>query len=139
MRRVRIVAIVVMLTLALVVTMATSSSSDSGSNNGTGPKSVQAGGSHPATADVEISGCAADTSTGWYKASLTVTNHTSKQSNYLITVAFESPDGETQYDTAPAAVQNLQPGQSAQTDATSAKDATAGFTCKVAEVTRLAA
>lgn len=40
-----------------------------------------------------------------------VTNHSSKRSDYLITLALESADGKTQIDTADIFVQNLEPGQ----------------------------
>lgn len=42
---------------------------------------------------------------------VTVTNRSSKRSDYIITVALESANGKTQIDTADVFVQNLEPGQ----------------------------
>jgi hypothetical protein len=47
---------------------------------------------------------------------VTVTNHSSKRSDYMITVALESADGHTQYDTADVYAQNLEPGQTTSQD-----------------------
>src|SRR4051794_51936 len=97
---------------------------------------------HPATADVTISKCAMSSNEfEGPTASLAVFNHSSKPSNYIITVTFESPDGKTQLDTANATVQNLAAGQKTSTDASSLKSELRGkkFACKVADVTRLLA
>lgn len=50
------------------------------------------------------------TDTGAVK--VTVINHSSKRSDYMITIALESADGKTQLDTADVFVQNLEAGQS---------------------------
>ncbi len=42
---------------------------------------------------------------------VTITNHSSKRSDYFVTVALESADGKTQIDTSTVIVQNLEPGQ----------------------------
>ena len=42
-----------------------------------------------------------------------MTNHSSKPSNYIIEVVFETPDGKTQLDTASALVNHLAAGQTA--------------------------
>ena len=89
-----------------------------------------------------ISKCAlADNSFEGPDATLTVTNHSSKASNYIITVAFDSPDGKTQLDTGNADVQNLAPGQNTSVHASSLKNELRSqpFICKVADVTRLSA
>lgn len=49
--------------------------------------------------------------TGFVQTTLTVTNHSSKRSDYIIDLALVSADGKTQIDTTPALVQNLEPGQ----------------------------
>lgn len=46
------------------------------------------------------------------RATLTVTNHGVQARDYMITVAFDSPDGKTQYDTAVTSVDSLDKGQS---------------------------
>jgi hypothetical protein len=70
-----------------------------------------------------------------------ITNHSSKASDYTVTVAFESPDGKTQLDTGNAVVAHLASGQSTSTDASSLNSSIRGeqFTCKVVDVTRFSA
>lgn len=96
-----------------------------------------------AAKDVTITSCAmSDNQFIGAEAGITVKNNSSKASNYMINIAFESADGATQLDTGYAIVNNLAPGQSAQETATSLKSETketAGdFTCKVIDVTRYA-
>lgn len=105
---------------------------DTSSNDGTS----SAGGAGVA-ADVDISSCQAD-SMGQLEAVLTVTNSSSKPSDYFIEVVFESKDGSTQLDSTFASVENLAPGQRAETTALSFKDAPADFTCRVIDVNRMA-
>ncbi len=93
--------------------------------------------------DVTISSCAmSDNEFMGPEAGITVKNNSSKASNYMINIAFDSADGATQLDTGFAIVNNLAPGQSAQETASSLKSdtrETAGeFTCKVTDVTRFA-
>jgi hypothetical protein len=89
--------------------------------------------------DAKIVTCAKDAA-GFASAKVQVTNNSSKPSNYVITVAFESKDGATQIGTGLASVNSLQPKQKAVEDANSLKEApAAGFTCKISDVTRLAA
>jgi hypothetical protein len=99
------------------------------------------GGDHPALADVSITKCALpDNQFEGPEATLSVKNNSSKASNYIIAVAFESPDGTKQLDTGDASVQSLAPGQSTEVTATSLKSELRSqqFTCKVSDVTRLA-
>lgn len=91
-----------------------------------------------AAADITISGCVTS-DFGSPEAHLTIKNNSSKTSNYIITIAFDSPDGGTQYDTGLAAVDNLTPGQTSQTDATAFKQVSTKFVCKIASATRYAA
>jgi len=87
--------------------------------------------------DVTISSCGAD-DLGQLEAILRITNNSSKPSNYLIDVAFESPDGSEQFDVGMAIVNTLQPGQSTTETAFSFTDAPADFTCRVTSVERFA-
>ncbi len=48
---------------------------------------------------------------GFRAVTVTVTNSSSKRSNYMIDLSIESPDGATQYDTTFAWVIDLEPGQ----------------------------
>jgi hypothetical protein len=49
---------------------------------------------------------------GTISVDVTLTNSSSKTSDYIGTVVFESPNGQTQYGDGPLFVQNLNPGQS---------------------------
>lgn len=118
-----------------VLTLAASGNSDD-------KTPVKGGEKNPAAADVSITNCAVSSNEFMGpSATLSVVNNSSKASNYLITIAFESPDGATQLDTGNASVQNLAPGQTASADAPSLKSELRGtpFICKVADVTRLSA
>lgn len=53
---------------------------------------------------------------GGLTVKVTLTNHSSKTSDYSGTVVFESPDGKTQYGDAPLFVENLNPGQTKTTE-----------------------
>lgn len=134
--RIRAVISAAVVGASVVVLAASGSSSKSGD-------SKSSSGSHPAEDDVKVSACAvSDNQFLGPSAKLSVTNNSSKPSNYLVSVAFESADGKTQLDTAGATVQNLAPGQTAATDATSLKRelrSSTNFNCKVSKVTRLAA
>ena len=93
-----------------------------------------------AKADVTITKCAPSTN-GFSgpEATVSVVNHSSKTSNYIITVAFESPNGATQLDTGNAAVQNLAAGQSNRNGGIFESELNSQqFVCKVADVTRYA-
>ena len=69
----------------------------------------------------------------------TVTNSSSKRSNYLIDLSIESPDGAAQYDTSIASVNNLEPGQTAAvTGLPITKEVPADAIVTIKTVTRLA-
>jgi hypothetical protein len=89
--------------------------------------------------DITITSCAADPTTGYLAAGVTVKNNSSKTSNYLATIAFESKDGATQLDTGLVAVNNLGPGQVSNQTAGGLNVAPpAGYNCKLADLTRYA-
>lgn len=90
-----------------------------------------------AIADVKLTKCGVDTGTGWPKATLTITNHGADKASYLVTIAFQSSDGATQYDSAPTSVQDLSPGQKAMTVAEGLAAAPRTFTCEIASVNRM--
>jgi hypothetical protein len=95
----------------------------------------------PGMADVSITSCkAADNEYIAFEAGVRVTNNSSKESNYMISIVFQSPDGKTQYDTGQVAVNNLAPGQTANETTYSLKSENRGkpVTCKVADVVRYA-
>jgi hypothetical protein len=72
-------------------------------------------GSQDASGDVKLGSYTTDAIKVGH-VGVTVTNHSSKRSDYMITVALESADGHTQYDTADVYVQNLEPGQTSSQD-----------------------
>jgi hypothetical protein len=84
--------------------------------------------------DITITTCGA-TDSGTYHATLTVTNHGSSTTSYMITIAFTSQDESRQFDTAVTFVNDLAPGQSASKEAISFKDAVSSFKCKLSSVT----
>lgn len=65
----------------------------------------------------------------------------SKPSNYMVQIAFVTPDGATQLDTASVMVNGLAPGQASEQVASSFKAELRkqAMTCKVLDVTRFAA
>lgn len=68
-------------------------------------------GSKDASGDVKLG---KPTTNGyWVTIPVTVTNHSSKRSDYFIDVSLESADGKTQFDTGSAIAQRVEPGQSA--------------------------
>ena len=87
--------------------------------------------------DVKIVGCAPEN--GWAAASVVITNHSSKPSDYTVTIAFNGTDG-TQVGTALVSVDHLLPGQSSSPqDANSVQDAAPGsYTCTVSDAIRFA-
>jgi hypothetical protein len=90
--------------------------------------------------DVAITGCVADGDLGYLSAAVTVTNNSSKSSNYMVEIAFESKDGMKQLDTGLVMVNDLEAGQSSDQTAGGLKAApAAGYNCKLVSVTRYAA
>jgi hypothetical protein len=87
--------------------------------------------------DVELQACEIDAG-GYMTATVKITNHSSDPSTYSVEVAFESKDKATQYGTGSAFVNELMNGQSTTAEANSLTEAVAGFTCRVADVTRFA-
>jgi hypothetical protein len=70
-------------------------------------------------------------------AQVSVTNDTPGSSDYTITVAFETSDGDSQLATATAFVASLAPGQSTEVEANSFEDAPENFTCRAVDVFRI--
>ncbi|MBL7501262.1 hypothetical protein I6A84_13160 [Frankia sp. CNm7] len=95
------------------------------------------GGNLQHSEDVVITACAPDEA-GWAAAAVTVTNHSSKASNYIITILMESPDGKTQIGTGLVSVSNLAPGQQSVEETSSLEDATGPYVCRVGDITRYA-
>jgi hypothetical protein len=105
--------------------------------NGTTQPGIVSGGGLSHSEDVAITECAPDQA-GWAAAAVTVTNNSSKTSNYIVTIIMESADGKTQIGTGLVAVNNLAPGQQSIEHPSSLKDALPGYVCKVGDITRYA-
>jgi hypothetical protein len=91
-------------------TAATRTTTRAGSANGV--QSVSDNHTHPPQADVRVSGCSYDSSTGFATATLTIVNHSSKRSDYLISVDFENSKGVQLGDNYAGGGDNVDPGQS---------------------------
>jgi hypothetical protein len=89
-----------------------------------------------AAGDVKLTKCDVDPKAGWPRATMTVTNSSAARASYLITVAFQSDDGSTQYNSAQTSVVALAPGQKATAVAEGLTAAPHTFTCAVAGVHR---
>jgi len=107
---------------------------DKGGDSEAKPSSEQA---KPEEEEAVIDTCAPNAATKWMEAVGTITNRTSKPSDYIVTVAFEGADG-AQLATGTASAQNVQPDQRAAFTASAIKELAAGSTCRVVEVNRLA-
>lgn len=86
--------------------------------------------------DVELVGCE-PTDLGYLGSEVRVTNLSSERSNYFVEVAFSTPDGTEQLDTATATVHALKPDQAATETANSYQvEADGGYECEVIDITR---
>ncbi len=87
--------------------------------------------------DVEITACEVADFTNWPSAKVTITNRSSKTSNYIVQVEFLDAGG-TRLGDGTAAANNLDPGQSAKETAQGLSKVSGKITCEVADVTRYA-
>jgi hypothetical protein len=121
-------AVVVLGVILVIVLAAAGSHSHSTPGEGTT--------SHPAAADVTVA-CAAPDSFAWH-VTVTITNHSSQASNYIVTVEWDNAAGDRLQ--SGTAVENaVAPGQTATSDAVNVIPTTGGTvaTCKASDVTRL--
>lgn len=102
------------------------------------PDTFSSNGENPPQDDVTVTGCAVD-EIGWMEATVDVVNNSSKQSNYMIEVTFESPDQSQQFGTGVALINNLEPGQKKAEAISALTEAPGEFTCRVTDVNRMAA
>jgi hypothetical protein len=84
--------------------------------------------------DIELLGC--DEDDRWMVAEVRIVNGSSERSNYSVEVAYTSPDGSVQLETATAGVRALEPGQSATDLANTYEPKPAEFECSVVDVFR---
>lgn len=96
--------------LVVIVAASSGGGSDKPTNdNGDVSKGL---GTKDATGDIGTVTLLPADSIGVRYVEITVTNHSSKRSNYIVQFSLESPDGATRYDDGLVTVQNLEPGQS---------------------------
>jgi hypothetical protein len=96
---------------------------------------------NPPADDVTIGECGTAEGTRFMRATVDVRNHSSEASNYIITVAFESDDGDRQLATGTGLVNGLGPDQGTTTETDSSQEVPGGedFSCRVSHVERFAA
>jgi hypothetical protein len=112
-----ILGLIVIVIVIVVVTVASNKKKTDNSPAAVGSTSTSPGvsqglGAKNATGDVVIGKLATQADTNLSEAPVTITNRSSKRSDYFVTVALESSNGKTQIDTSTVFVQNLEPGQS---------------------------
>ena len=96
---------------------------------------------NPPADDVSVADCGPAESTNFMRATVDVLNHSSESSNYIITVAFESEDGDRQLTTSTAFVNGLGADQTTAAEANSFQEPPNGveFSCRISQVERFAA
>jgi len=140
----RAVALVIVALVAIGATTASGSetSSDSGSSSGSSSDSGTSKGlgSSDATADVTGPTIVREGEGGFetVSAQVTITNNSSKRSDYFVTAVAESPDHKTRYDETMVSVTALDPGQTSTEKGIFLKDVPADAVVKVTEVQRTA-
>ncbi|MEV7181625.1 FxLYD domain-containing protein [Kitasatospora sp. NPDC093679] len=87
--------------------------------------------------DVEITKCSVDPTLHWPSAELTITNHSSKASNYMVQVEFLDGAG-TRIGEGMAATNGLAPNQKSVQKAQGTSTAAGKTSCRLIEVTRYA-
>lgn len=138
--RARNIAVAVMIAVGLAALIASGSSKPGGSGGGqhkTSTTHAHAGGSSPSK-DVTIVSCT--TTNGQPTAKVKIVNHSSKTSSYIVTVAFDSSNGDVHYSSSisSSSTSNVEPGESVVQNAAVSKSVSGKFTCKVSSVTRWA-
>lgn len=129
------------LAVVVVVVIAAAASSGGGKKNSasrhSGVSTLSGNETHPPQDDVAVTGCTAGVA-GTVTATVTVTNHSSQRSDYLIGVTFQDGAGVQIGDTSRTA-DNVDAGQTARIDAGAfvSGDAT-GVKCVIKSVQRTA-
>jgi hypothetical protein len=90
---------------------------------------------HAPEGDVKINLCEVNTTARWADPEITITNHSSKTSNYAVQVEFVDAKG-TRLDEGLAATSNLKPGQASKVTAQGTAQISGKVTCRVTDVTR---
>jgi len=149
----RAVALVITALVAIAATTASGSDASTGSDSKTDPTSSSADstgttgttvskgvGSSDASADVTDPTILreGDADLQNVSAQVTITNNSSKPSDYFVTVVAESPDHKTRYDDTVVSVNALDPGQSTTEKGLFLKEIPADAVVRVTQVQRTA-
>lgn len=102
-----------------------------------GDHEASTSGKNPPEADVKVVSCAKDEFGDWPEAKLEITNHSSKASDYMVTVEFLDADG-TRKGEGTGLVSNLSPGQTAEDTAGGTAEVPGKVTCRIVKVSRTA-
>jgi len=86
-------------------------------------------------ADVQLADCV-PSGAGHMASTVRVTNHSSKRSNYVVDVVFESTDGSRQLAARTVFVNDLEPGQTTRQEVGTPTPAPASFDCRLSQVQR---
>lgn len=92
-------------------TSAPISSATTGQEPASRPSASLGGGTREAWGDVVLGEFRGDTAAGPHMAEVTITNHSSEVSNYIVDVNLMSVDGKTRLDAAMVSTESLAPGQ----------------------------
>jgi len=115
------------------------SSSAASSSAASGVVSHSTNEAHPPAADVSVAGCSLDSATNILTVRGSITNHSSKTSNYLLSFGYVNPGG-VRAGEANDVENDIAPGQTANFEAVgTASGAARGGTCTSTSVERLAA
>lgn len=131
-------ALLAVLTAAACAPAGSGSSGGSEASSSGAPKSEKkSSGGHLPVKDVTVTKCEVDDTTDWPSAALTITNHSSKASNYIVSLEFVDKNG-TRLDEGTASTSNLAPGQTSKQTAQGLTAVKGSIRCKVTDVTRYA-
>jgi hypothetical protein len=135
-----IFGVVGLIVVIIIATNAGGGGKHNGTSSGTStdPGVSQGVASRDATRDVKLGPVQAPDVLGVRYEKITVVNHSSERSDYMIDVAVQSPDGKTQYDTGSAYITNVDPGQTAIDKVMFTKDIPAGAKAVLKTVERTA-
>ncbi|WP_371590686.1 MULTISPECIES: FxLYD domain-containing protein [unclassified Streptomyces] len=88
-------------------------------------------------ADAEVTSCSVDSTTSWPEAKIRITNHSSRTSDYWVSVEFVDAKGEHVGDTV-ATADNLASGQVANVPAGGLEEASGQVKCRITDDDRWA-
>lgn len=138
--RARTIGIAVMIAVGLAALIGSGSSKPGGGGGGGGGGGHKTSASHGGSAANDASIVSCTTTNGQPTAKVKIVNHSSKTSNYIVTVAFDSSDGKVHLvsSLSSSSTSNVAPGGTIVQNTAVSKTVSGKFTCKVQSVTRWA-